>query len=87
MSEQEEKARQELDAADELLKDGTSKLDSALASTPWNIKRITAAKMMLETANNKRKDTMEKLDEIRRKQKSLVLYNAGCTYLPQLSRG
>ena len=27
--------------------------------------------MMLESTNSKRKDTMEKLDEIRRKQKSL----------------
>ena len=69
LNEQEEKARQELGAADELLKDSTSKLDSALASTPLNINSILAAKMMLETANNKRKDTMEKLDEIRRKQK------------------
>ena len=58
-------------AADELSNDATSKLDSALAHTPLNINSIAAAKMMLETANNKRKETMEKLDEIRRKQKSL----------------
>ena len=53
------------------MKDATSKLDSALVSTPLNINSITAAKMMLEIANNKRKDAMEKLDEIRRKQKLL----------------
>ena len=70
LNEQEEKTGQELGAADELLKD-TSKLDSALASVPLNINSITATKMKLETVNNKRKDTMEPLDEIRRKQKSL----------------
>ena len=53
------------------MKDATSKLDSALASTPLNINSITAAKMILETASIKRKGTMEKLDDIRRKQKSL----------------
>ena len=36
LNEEEEKARQKLSVADELLKDATSKLDSALASKPIN---------------------------------------------------
>ena len=71
LNDQEVKARQKLGATNELLKDATSKLNSVLASTPMNINSITGAKMMLETANNKRKATVEKLDEIRRKQKSI----------------
>ena len=53
LNEQEEKARQKLSVADELLKDATSKLDSALGSKPINTNSITAAKMMLETAKCK----------------------------------
>ena len=40
LNEQEEKARQKLSVADELLKDATSKLDSALASKPINTNSI-----------------------------------------------
>ena len=57
--------------ADELLKDATSKLDSALASKPINTNSITAAKMMLETASVKREEAMDELDEIRKRRKSL----------------
>ena len=71
MNEQEEKARQKLSVADELLKDATSKLDSALASKPINTNSITAAKMMLETASVKREEAMDELDEIRKRRKSL----------------
>ena len=71
LNEQEEKARQKLSVADELLKDATSKLDSALASKPINTNSITAAKMMLETANVKREEAMDELDEIRKRRKSL----------------
>ena len=70
LNEQEEKARQKLSVADELLKDATSKLDSALASKPINTNSITAAKMMLETASVKR-EAMDELDEIRKRRKSL----------------
>ena len=59
LNEQEEKARQKLSVADELLKDATSKLDSALASKPINTNSITAAKMMLETASVKREEAMD----------------------------
>ena len=69
---QEEKARQEFSAADELLKDARLELDSAHASTPISTNSMVAAKMMLETAEKKRKEAMEKLDEIRKIQKSLV---------------
>ena len=71
LNEQEEKASQELNAADELLKDARLKLDSALASKPISPNSMAAAKMMLETAEKKRREAMEKLDEIRKKQKSL----------------
>ena len=71
LNEQEEKARQKLSVADELLKDATSKLDSALASKPINTNSITAAKMMLETAGVKREEAMDELDEIRKRRKSL----------------
>ena len=71
LNEQEEKARQKLSVADELLKDATSKLDSALATKPINANSITAAKMMLETARVKREEAMHELDEIRKRRKSL----------------
>ena len=71
LNEQEEKERQKLSVADELLKDATSKLDSALASKPINTNSITAAKMMLETASVKREEAMDELDEIRKRRKSL----------------
>ena len=71
LNEQEEKARQKLSVADELLKDATSILDSALASKPINTNSITAAKMMLETASVKREEAMDELDEIRKRRKSL----------------
>ena len=71
LNEQEEKARQKLSVADELLKDATSKLDSALASKPINTNSITAAKMMLETASVNREEAMDELDEIRKRRKSL----------------
>ena len=66
------KKRQGRSVADELLKDATSKLDSALASKPINTNSITAAKMMLETASVKREEAMDELDEIRKRRKSLV---------------
>ena len=69
LNEQEEKERQKLNVADELLKDATSKLDSA--SKTINTNSITAAKMMLETASVKREEAMDELDEIRKRRKSL----------------
>ena len=43
LNEQEEKVRQELSAADEFLKDGRLKLDSALASKPISANSMAAA--------------------------------------------
>ena len=63
LNEQEEKARQKLSVADELLKDATSKLDSELASKPINTNSITASV--------KREEAMDELDEIRKRRKSL----------------
>ena len=71
LNEQEEKERQKLSVEDELLKDATSKLDSALASKPINTNSITAAKMILETASVNREEAMDELDEIRKRRKSL----------------
>ena len=44
LNEQEEKARQELNAADELLKDARLKIDSALARKPISTNNMAAAK-------------------------------------------
>ena len=52
-------------------KDARLKLDSALASKPISTNSMATAKVMLETAEKKRREAMEKLDEIGKKQKSL----------------
>ena len=70
LSEQEAQARQELEAADELLNDARLKLSKALACTHLNKNSATVAQMMLETAEKKRKEAMGNLDNIK-KQKSL----------------
>ena len=61
LNDQEEKARQELSPADELLKDARLKLDSYLASKPISTNNMAAAEMILMTAEKKRKEAMEKL--------------------------
>ena len=60
-----------MSAADELLKDARLKIVSALASKSISTNSMAAAKMMLETAEKKRKEAMENIDEIGKKQKSL----------------
>ena len=55
---------------DQLLNDATSKLDDALSSTALNRKRVTVAKMILNTAKTKYQDAVDILDKIRKKQKS-----------------
>ena len=47
--EQEEKATVDLEAADELLNEASSKLNHALSSTPHNKQSVTVAQMMLGT--------------------------------------
>ena len=49
-TEQEEKARANLEAADELLNEASPKLNRTLSSTPLNKHSVTVAQMMLETA-------------------------------------
>ena len=63
LNEQESKARQELEAADELLNDATSKLQDALSSTTLSKNSVTVAKMMLETAKTVDKKTHDLLDQ------------------------
>ena len=70
LNEQESKVRQELEAADELLNDTTSKLQDALSCTTLSKNSVTVANMMLETAKTKYKEALEQLDKIRKKQKN-----------------
>ena len=51
--EQEEKDRVDLEAADELFNEASSKLNHSLSSTPLNKLSVTVAQMMLETAKAK----------------------------------
>ena len=50
LNEQESKAMQDLEAAEELLNDATSKLQDALTSKTLNKNSVTAATMMLKSA-------------------------------------
>ena len=65
MNEQEKLAREELQAADELLRDAKSKLDDTLSATSVN-NSVTVAKMMLDIATTKHENAMTKLDKIRK---------------------
>ena len=71
LNEQEEKARQDLSTADEVLKEASAKLEKVHETKPMSISAVTAAQKMIDTARDMRDDAMEKLDEIRMKQKSL----------------
>ena len=71
LSEEEVKTRADVEAADELLKEATAKLNSALETKPLNKQSLTVAQMMLETATTKRENAMKQLDKIWNKQKSL----------------
>ena len=71
LNEEEVKIRADVEAADELLKEATAKLNSALESKPLNKQSVTVAQMMLETATTKRENAMKQLDKIWNKQKSL----------------
>ena len=71
MNEQEEKARQDLSTADEVLKEASAKLEKVHETKPMSISAVAAVQKMIDTARDMRDDAMEKLDEIRMKQKSL----------------
>ena len=71
LNEEEVKIRADVEAADELLKEATAKLNSALETKLLNKQSVTVDQMMLETATTKRENAMEQLDKIWNKQKSL----------------
>ena len=71
LDEKEKKARMDVEVADELLNEASSKLDDALSSTPLNKTSVTVAKMMLDTAKEKCQKAMDSLDNIRKQKKSL----------------
>ena len=71
LNEQESKARQELEAADELLSDATFKLQDALSSTTSK-NSVTVAKMMLETAKTKHKEALEQFVQNKEKAKTVA---------------
>ena len=71
MNKQEEKVRQDLSTGDEVLKEASAKLEKVHETKPVGISAVTAAQKMIDTARDMRDDAMEKLDEIRMKQKSL----------------
>ena len=71
LDEKEKKARMDVEVADELLNEASSKLDDALSSTPLNKTSVTVAKMMLDTAKEKCQKAMDSLDNIRKQKKSV----------------
>ena len=66
------KAREDLEAAEELLSDATSKLYDVLSASTVNRQSVSVvAIMMLDTARNKREQAMQQLKVVSKKQKSL----------------
>ena len=55
----EKKAREGLEAADELLSGATPKLHDALSASTVNRQSVSVATMMLYTARNKREQAMQ----------------------------
>ena len=58
LNDQEQKAREELYAADELVNDAKLKLCDVLSSTLVNKSSIAVVKMMLDTSTTKHEDSM-----------------------------
>ena len=71
LNKQEDKAREDLKTADELLNDATTKLQDALSGESLNKNSIAVAQVMLETAKAKHTEIMDHLADIKQKQKSL----------------
>ena len=71
LNETEKKARMDVEAADKLLDEASSKLDDVLSSTSLNKISVTVAKLMLDTAKEKCQKAMDSLDNIRKQMKSL----------------
>ena len=66
----EKKARKDLEAADELLSDVTSKLHDALSASTVNRRSVSVA-TMVDTARNKREQAMQQLKVVSEKRRSL----------------
>ena len=67
----EKKAREDLEAADELLSDATSKLHDVLSASTLNRQSVNVGTMVLDTARNKREQAMQQLKAVGEKRKSL----------------
>ena len=67
----EKKAREDLEAADELLSDATCKLHDALSASTVNRQSVSVTTMILDTARNKREQAMQQLKAVGEKRKSL----------------
>ena len=67
----EKKAREDLEAADELLSDATPKLHDAFSASTVNRQSVSVATMMLDTARNKQEQAMQQLEAVAEKRKSL----------------
>ena len=65
----EKKAREYLEAAEELLSDATSILHDVLSATTVNRQSVNVATMMLDTARNKREQAMQQLKGVSEKRK------------------
>ena len=61
LNEEEVKIRADVEAADELLKEATAKLNSALETKPLNKQSVTVAQMILGTATTKRENAMKQI--------------------------
>ena len=55
----EKKAREDLEASDELLSEATSKLHDVLSASTVNRQSVNVGTMMLDTARNKREQAMQ----------------------------
>ena len=67
----EKKAREDLEAADELLSGATSKLHDVISASTVNRQSVNVGTMMLDTARNKRERAMQQLKAVVEKRKSL----------------
>ena len=78
MDEKEKKARMDVEVADELLNEASSKLDDALSSTPLNKTGVIVAKMMLDTAKEKHQKAMDPWIISERKRNHLMRQSTNC---------
>ena len=67
----EKKAREDLEASDELLSDATSKLHDVLSASTVSRQSVNVGTMMLDTAKNKREQAMQQLKAVGEKSEVL----------------